>query len=101
MTAAAADGDVEALRVMGELGWWVGLGLANLVAILDPERIVVGGGLGHAGEMLLEPARHALARLVVGARAREAVPVVKAALGVQGGAVGAALAARGEAPGAG
>ena len=101
VTAAAAEGDAEALRVMEELGWWVGLGLANLVAILDPERIVVGGGLGHAGEMLLEPARHALARLVVGARAREAVPVVKAALGVQGGAVGAALAARGEAPGAG
>jgi glucokinase len=101
VTAAAASGDTEALRVMEELGWWVGLGLANLVAILDPERIVVGGGLGHAGEMLLEPTRRALAQLVVGSRAREAVPVVEAALGVQGGAVGAALAARAEAPGAG
>ncbi len=96
VTAAAAAGDAEALRVMGELGWWVGLGLANLVAIFDPEQIVVGGGLGHAGEMLLEPARQALARLVVGARARDTVPVVEAALGVQNGAVGAALAALAE-----
>ncbi|MDA8074578.1 MAG: ROK family protein [Actinomycetota bacterium] len=100
VTAAAAAGDAEALRVMGELGWWVGLGLANLVAIFDPEQIVVGGGLGHAGEMLLEPTRQALARLVVGGRAREAVPVVEAALGVQNGAIGAALAALSERAGA-
>jgi len=104
VTAAAAAGDAEALRVMGELGWWVGLGLANLVAIFDPEQIVVGGGLGHAGEMLLEPTRQALVRLVVGARARDTVPVVEAALGVQNGAIGAALVAlteRPEASGAG
>lgn len=94
VTAAAAAGDVEALRVMGELGWWVGLGLANLVALFDPERIVIGGGLSHAGEMLLEPARHALAALVEGGSARGTVPVVEAALGEQAGAVGAALAAR-------
>jgi len=94
VTAAAAAGDAEALRVVGELGWWVGLGLANLVAVLDPERIVVGGGLGHAGEMLLDPARRALAELVEGGAARGTVPVVEAALGEQAGAVGAALAAR-------
>jgi glucokinase len=93
VTAAAAGGDADALRVIGELGWWVGLGLANLVAILDPERIVVGGGIGHAGEMLLEPARHALGALVEGGAARGPVPVVEAALGEQAGAVGAALAA--------
>ena len=93
VTAAAAQGDADALRVIGDLGWWVGLGLANLVAILDPERIVVGGGLGHAGEMLLEPARRALAELVEGGAARGQVPVVEAALGEHAGAVGAALAA--------
>jgi glucokinase len=101
VTAAAAAGDAEARRVMEELGWWVGLGLANLVAILDPERIVVGGGLGHVGDMLLGPTRQSLGRLVVGARTRAAVPVVEAALGVQGGAVGAALAARAEVSDAG
>lgn len=94
VTTAAAAGDADALRVMGELGWWVGLGLANLVAILDPEQIVVGGGLGHAGEMLLVPTRRALASLVEGGAARGVVPVVEAGLGEQAGAVGAALAAR-------
>lgn len=93
VTAAAAHGDLEALHVMGELGWWVGLGLANLVALFDPEWIVLGGGLGHAGEMLLEPTRRALASLVEGGNARGAVPVLEAALGEQAGAVGAALAA--------
>ncbi len=93
VTAAAAEGDPDALRVLGELGWWIGLGLANLVAVLDPEGIVVGGGLGHAGEMLLGPARRSLAALVEGGAARGPVPVVEAALGEQAGAVGAALAA--------
>ena len=94
VTAAAAAGDADALRVMGELGWWVGLGLANLVALFDPEWIVLGGGLAHAGEMLLEPSRRALAALVEGDGARDVVPVLEAGLGEQAGAVGAALAAR-------
>ncbi len=94
VTAAAAAGDAEALRVVEELGWWVGLGLANLVALVDPEMVVVGGGLGHAGEMLLEPTRRALASLVEGGSARGVVPVVETALGERAGAVGAALAAR-------
>jgi len=94
VAAAAAAGDPDALRVMAELGWWVGLGLANLVAAFDPEWIVLGGGLGHAGEMLLGPARGALAALVEGGGARGTVPVVEAGLGEQAGAVGAALAAR-------
>lgn len=94
VTAAAAAGDEEALGVMDELGWWVGLGLANLVAAFDPEWIVLGGGLGRAGEMLLEPSRRALAALVEGGGARDPVPVLGAGLGEQAGAIGAALAAR-------
>ncbi len=94
VTAAAAAGDTGARRVMEELGWWVGLGLANLVAAFDPEWIVLGGGLGHAGEMLLEPSRRALGALVEGGSARDVVPVLEAGLGEQAGAVGAALAAR-------
>lgn len=94
VTAAAAAGDTEALDVMEELGWWVGLGLANLVAAFDPEWIVLGGGLGRAGEMLLEPSRRALAALVEGGSQRGTVPVRGAGLGEQAGAIGAALVAR-------
>lgn len=96
VTSAAADGDRGALDVVDELGWWLGLGLANLVAVLDPEVVVVGGGLARAGEMLLGPARRALATLVEGAKSRDEVPVVAAALGTRAGAIGAALALREE-----
>ncbi len=92
VTAAAADGDPGARDVVEELGWWLGLGLANLVAVCDPELVVVGGGLARAGEMLLGPARRALAALVEGGKARGEVPVVAASLGPRAGAIGAALA---------
>lgn len=94
VTRAALQGEPGALRVMDELGWWVALGLANLTAVLDPQRIVLGGGLGEAGEMLLAPTRRAFAHLVEGAGARPEVEIVPAALGERAGAVGAAMAAR-------
>jgi glucokinase len=93
VTAAAAAGDPGSLRVVEELGWWLALGLANLAALTDPERVVLGGGLVAAGEMLLAPARRAFATLVVGKAARPDTPIVAAALGERAGAIGAALAA--------
>jgi len=94
VTRAALDGDPGALAVMDDLGWWVALGLANLTAVLDPDRIVVGGGLVEAGQLLLAPTRRAFAGLVEGGAARPEVPIVAAELGERAGAVGAALAAR-------
>lgn len=94
VTRTAALGDADAIKVLEELGWWLGLGLANLVAILDPACIVVGGGLADAGEMLLGPARRAFAGLVEGGSVRSPVPIVAASFGERAGAVGAALAAR-------
>lgn len=91
---AAADGDAGSLAVMESLGWWVALGLANLVAVLDPERIVVGGGLSEVGEMLFAPARRAFAELVEGGARHPEVPIVPAELGERAGAIGAALGAR-------
>jgi len=94
VTRSALDGEPGALAVMEDLGWWVALGLANLTAVLDPSRIVLGGGLVVAGEILLAPTRRAFAELVEGASARPEVEIVAAALGERAGAVGAALAAR-------
>lgn len=91
---AAADGDPGSLAVMESLGWWVALGLANLVAVLDPERIVVGGGLAAVGEMLFAPTRRAFAHLVEGGAHHPEVPIVPAQLGERAGAIGAALGAR-------
>ncbi len=94
VTRAALLGDEGALGVMEELGWWVALGLANLTAVLDPSRIVLGGGLVEAGEVLLSPTRRAFAELVEGGGVRPAIEIVPAALGERAGAVGAALASR-------
>jgi glucokinase len=94
ITRAAVSGDEGALGVLDELGWWVALGLANLVAMVDPERCVLGGGLAEAGDLLLGPTRRAFAALVEGGPVRPPVEITSAALGERAGAVGAALAAR-------
>lgn len=94
VTRAARRGDAGALGVMDELGWWIALGLTNLTAVLDPERIVLGGGLGEAEEMVLVPTRRAFAHLVEGSGARPDVEIVVAELGERAGAVGAAMVAR-------
>lgn len=90
VVAAATAGDAEAAAVLGEFAWWLGLGLANLANILDPEIIVIGGGLATLGELLLEPTRAAFAELVERGSERTGLRLVTAELGEYGGAIGAA-----------
>lgn len=93
VTRAASEGDGHALAVMADFAWWVALGLANLVAILDCERVVLGGGLVGAGDLLLAPVRKSFADLVEGGEHRPPVDIVAASLGERAGAIGAALLA--------
>ena len=93
LTRAALEGDPDALEVMREFAWWVALGLANLATLLDPEVLVIGGGLAAAGPILLDPAREAFAGHLLGASHRPPVSVVLAALGPDAGAIGAAYLA--------
>lgn len=98
VTAAARAGHQGAVPVVAAWARWVALGLANLTTALDPEVIVVGGGLAGAGELLLRPVRAEMAAMLMGARAlgpghRAAPAVVAAGLGERAGAVGAALLA--------
>ena len=90
VTAAAAEGDLEAHAVLAQLGWWVALGLANLANVFDPQAFVLGGGLVEAGELLLDPVRAAFGQLLTGASHRPAVAIVPATLGEHAGAIGAA-----------
>ncbi|HUP85242.1 MAG TPA: ROK family glucokinase [Acidimicrobiales bacterium] len=94
VTAAAAEGDADATKVMQDFAWWVALGLANLANAFDPELFVLGGGLVGAGEILLAPVRRAFLELLDGADHRPAVGIVAAELGERAGAIGAALLAR-------
>jgi glucokinase len=93
VTAAAAEGDASALEIMNKFGWWVALGLANLANALDPELIVVGGGLITAGDVLVGPTRRAFADLVEAPSARASLRIEPAQLGSAAGAIGAGLLA--------
>jgi glucokinase len=95
VTELAHDGDTAARDVVALIGTRLGVGMANLVNMLNPDVVVVGGGVIGAGELLLAPARE-----VVAARAlpppREHARIVRAHFGAEAGMVGAgALALEG------
>jgi glucokinase len=94
ITEAAQAGDPVARAAFVEVGTWLGVGTANLVAALDPEIVVVGGGPSIADDLLLAPAREAMKGSLVGVAHRTVPPLVRAALGPEAGAVGAAYLAR-------
>ena len=94
VAAAALEGDDEAVHIMDRFGWWVAMGLASLANILDPEAIVIGGGLVGAGEALMEPVRRWFAAMVEAPEARDRTRLVMASLGPRAGAIGAGLLAR-------
>lgn len=87
---AAARGDARALDGLAQVGRALGIGIANIVTVLTPDRVVVGGGVAAAGELLFGPIRAELDRRVrmTGAAAVELVP---AELGIWAGAIGAAI----------
>jgi len=93
VTAAARTGDGDALEVMGDFAGWIALGLANLVNILDPAVVVIGGGLVEAADLYLDEVRARFARLVMAGDHRPELPIVAAALGDRAGAIGAAVLA--------
>jgi glucokinase len=94
VSAAAAAGDPAAQQVIRQVGWWIGFGLANLAAVLDPGCFVLGGGVIQAGDLLIQSARATFAELVEGGDRRPAIPIAAAAFGERAGAVGGALAVR-------
>ncbi len=96
VTELAHDGDPVARDALEVVGRALGVGLSSLVNMLNPEVIVVGGGVIAAGEMLLGPARAEMERRAL-VPARDVVRVVPAAFGEQAGMIGAALMAREEA----
>lgn len=93
VTAAAREGDREALEIIDRFGWWIALGIANLMNVLDSEIVVIGGGLVEEGDLLLDPVRQAYVDLVFASERRPVVPIVAAELGEHAGAIGAALLA--------
>lgn len=94
VTQAAEEGDPAALRCFGIVGSWLGQGLADLAALLDPGCFIIGGGVCEAGELLIGPARAAYEKGLSGGRYRPRAKIRLAALGADAGMVGAAELAR-------
>jgi predicted NBD/HSP70 family sugar kinase len=90
---AARDGDVAAGELVNETAELLGIGIANVLNLVNPELVVIGGGVSEAGDVLLVPLREAVrAHAMPGAAEAE---VVAAALGYDAGVLGAvALAAQ-------
>jgi glucokinase len=89
---AARAGDPEARECMRILGERLGVGIANVVNIFDPELVVIGGGVSLAGELLLAPAKESAARFIVPG-VGTATRIELARYGPQAGVRGAALLA--------
>jgi glucokinase len=94
VTKAAQEGDPAAVDCFDEIGRWLGQGLADLAALLDPGRFVVGGGVADAGDLLLASARETYSAVLTGRGHRPLADVLSASLGAHAGLIGAADLAR-------
>ena len=97
VTELAHDGDRAAIQVLETVGARLGVGIASLVNIFNPEVVVIGGGVIGAGELLLSPARAEVAERAL-PPGRDQVRIVAAHFGVEAGMIGAAVLALEEHP---
>lgn len=88
--ARARAGDVRATDGLAQVGRYLGIGIANMIALLAPDRIVIGGGVAAAGDLLLGPIRDELERRVKTTSLDEVI-IMAAELGTWAGAIGAAI----------
>ena len=86
---AALEGDALSLETFEETGYYVGLGIASIVNLLNPQMVVVGGGVSQAGDLILEPIRRA-ARANAIKTMIDVCPIVPAELGDDAGIYGGA-----------
>jgi glucokinase len=90
---AALEGDTIAKSIYERAGFYIGIGVSNVLAIVGPRKVVIGGGVSQAGDLLLEPIRRTVFERVH-IMPVEQVEIVPAALGVNAGLIGAAIWAR-------
>ena len=91
---ALVEGDPGAVQLLRNLASWLGQAIASLSAILDPEIVVIGGGVSQAGDLLLEPVREAFRKYAPAGGFRPELSIVTAEFVNDAGVVGAADLAR-------
>ena len=94
VTRLAREGDQACVDLVGEVGRWLGEGLASLAAVLDPAVTVVGGGVSEAADLLLTPMRAAFESELTARGYRPMMEIRPAELGNDAGIVGAGDLAR-------
>ena len=92
VTELAHDGDPAAIDALAVIGRWLGVGVANLVNMLNPEVVVIGGGVIAAGDRLLEPVREVVMERAL-SPSKEHARIVPARFGAESGMLGAATLA--------
>ena len=84
----------DAATVLDRFAWWVAQGLGGFITLLDPDIVVLGGGLTAINRHFISDVRERVPAAVMGGPHRPEVPIVPAQLGAEAGAIGAALNAR-------
>ena len=89
--AAANEGDAAAVDTIEQAGRLIGVAIANLTIFVAPQRVVIGGGVAEAGDLLLTPLRAEIQRRAGNVAPLEHIEILRATLGPDAGAIGAAL----------
>ena len=87
---AAEAGDLVAKRIFEIIGYRIGMGLTSVINLLNPEKVIVGGGVAECGDLLLEPIRRTVKSRAMKV-AGETVEIVPAQLGNSAGVIGASM----------
>ncbi|MDP2934259.1 MAG: ROK family protein [bacterium] len=86
----AKKGDKRAIKLYETVGKYLGIGLANIVDTINPEVIVIGGGIMRAGKFILNPAKKEMKKNILSQSAKK-TKILKSKLGKFAGAIGATL----------
>ena len=87
---AALQGDVVAKRIFSKMGEIIGLGLTSVINLLNPEKVIIGGGVADAGDILFNPIRETISKRAMPIQGSN-VKIVPAELGNTAGVIGASL----------
>jgi len=87
---AARAGDPRAVAGLALVGRYLGIGIANMITVINPDVVVIGGGISAAADLLLGPIREELRHRVY-TTSLDQVEIVAAELGTWAGAIGAAI----------
>jgi len=93
LSLLAEQGDVASLALFAEVGHRLGHAVGNLINLFDPDRVIIGGGVALAGNLILDPCRSMVPQMVLAEDSKN-TPVVSAELGLLASAVGAACMVR-------